>query len=639
MEYDLLNESNYYKITNYNYSWDYGNYIKENKLIFGLGFDLDLTEFKDSAKKLIHMHETALKSFLNIKKGDYIEWIMVERINIGENRFLKINQILGKIELDFYEGYEFIKNKGHLLPIRVIEESHYDREFTDFITFYEIRDINQFSKFTELKGFNELKNEEITKWYIKFDFFGLENTKFNENEIQIKFEYIISESMKKLILENMNLVQKDQYILGEFISKNNERTEVSRVIGKVKEINIDGELILTLDKISQENKKYEYPATIDIAVYEGNKLINLVNKKLRKNKNIIFYGPPGTGKTYNIANEILKIITPSVIMNKEIERYKLNNVIKKFQAEDRVKFCTFHQSYGYEEFIEGLRSDGNGNFIVEDGVLKEIAIEAMFEGLVYECKEDILKNKNHLSVEELKEKKKEEVMKYINKGSKFDFFNCPQYVIVIDEINRGNISRIFGELITLLEEDKRLGQENEMILKLPYSKEEFALPPNLHLIGTMNTSDKSIAPIDIALRRRFKFVEMMPKEDILPNIDGIDLYKMLKKLNDRIEYLYDRDHKIGHAYFINLSTLNEIIETFKNKIIPLLQEYFYEDFYKVGLILGGIGTSKDDKYIVYKKEGNPEDLFDGVIDGDFPIVEKYYIKYEIGFQEILNIYA
>lgn len=639
MKYDLLKKSNYYRITNSNYSWDYGEYIKENKVIFGLGEDLDLTEFKDAAKELVHKHETELKKFLSIKKGDYIEWIMTERVNTKEKNLLKVNHVLGKMEQDFCEGYEYIKNKGHLLPIRIIEEYNCVREFTDHIVFYEIIDINEFSRFNKLENFKGLINEEITKWYIKFEFFGLENTKVDKSEMQIKFEYIFNEIMEKNILENINLVEKGQYILGEFISKNNEGTEVLRVIGKVKEINVEGGLELKIDKISHETKKFEYGAIIDIYAFSGNKAFNFINSKLRKNKNIIFYGPPGTGKTHNISNEILKIIDPLISIDKETDRHKLNNEIKKLQEKSRVKFCTFHQSYGYEEFIEGLRSDGNGNFIVQDGILKEIAVEAMFDALVYECKAEIIKNKDSFNAEELKSKKKEVVKEYISQGNKFNFFDCAQYVVVIDEINRGNISRIFGELITLLEEDKRLCQENEMILKLPYSKEEFALPPNLHLIGTMNTSDKSIAPIDIALRRRFKFIEMMPKEEVLTTVDGINLHKVLKKMNDRIEYLYDRDHKIGHAYFMNLLTLEEILETFRDKIIPLLQEYFYEDFYKVGLVLGGVGSSNDDKYIVYKKESKPEALFNDAVDGDFPVVEKYYIKTEIGLEEILNIYA
>ncbi|TKH47048.1 restriction endonuclease [Bacillus cereus] len=641
MEYNFLKENNYYRIETWNYARDFKHYFKNNKVVLGLAEDLDLTNFIHSDKEFEHRFKGILKMFLNIKKGDYIEWVLLERINAEEKNLLEVNIILGKIEQEFSEGYEFIKGIGHSLPVRVVAKSTVVREFTDSIRFEEISNITEgyFPNFSTFKGFNELQNREIKKWFIQFKYFGLENIEYNNKEITIKFDYISIESDRRSILENLKVLQKGQYILGEFISKNVGGIEIVRVIGRVREIDEKDGVALTLDIINQEKQQFRHPCITSITAVDGSKAFNIINEKLRRNKNIILYGPPGTGKTYNISREVLEIINPSIIIKKEIDRRNLNNEIKKLQEKERIKFCTFHQSYGYEEFIEGLRSDGNGNFIVEDGIFKEIAIEAMFSALADEYKAGIVNSNEPLNSKELKRKKKQLVMECINQGYKFNFFNCAQYVVVIDEINRGNISRIFGELITLLEEDKRLCQENEMIIKLPYSKDEFALPPNLHLIGTMNTSDKSIAPIDIALRRRFKFIEVMPKEESLTNVEGIDLHKMLKKMNDRIEYLYDRDHKIGHAYFINLSTLEDIIETFKDKIIPLLQEYFYEDFYKVGLVLGGIGASNEDKYIVYKKEIHPEVLFNDAVEGDFPTLNTYHVKNRIGFEEILNIYA
>lgn len=205
------------------------------------------------------------------------------------------------------------------------------------------------------------------------------------------------------------------------------------------------------------------------------------------------------------------------------------------------------------------------------------------------------------------------------------------YILIIDEINRGNVSQIFGELITLIEDSKRLGNDENLEVTLPYSKTKFGVPSNLYIIGTMNTADRSVEALDTALRRRFSFQEMMPDLEVLNDkiIDGIVLKELLSIINKRVEILLDRDHLIGHSYFINIESEDDLKNTFKNNIIPLLQEYFYGDYEKIGLILGQEFFQEDKKYTkdIFAKFST-QNYSDGgnlmrlkIIDDDFKIIK------------------
>ncbi|MDP2415743.1 McrB family protein [Daejeonella sp.] len=254
-------------------------------------------------------------------------------------------------------------------------------------------------------------------------------------------------------------------------------------------------------------------------------------------------------------------ILPEEVIQQAPELLEYQKEIQNFSEDStieikRFEFVTFHQSFTYEDFIEGIKpnfdaKENDLTYIIEDGVFKKICLKA---------RKDPDQN----------------------------------YAIFIDEINRGNISQIFGELITLIEDDKREGEENELSTVLPYSKTKFSVPTNLYIIGTMNTADRSIEALDTALRRRFSFIEMAPKPELVRTagktldgiLDGIDLFQLLTTINKRIEKLLDKDHMIGHSYFLSVSNLTDLKKVFQNKIIPLLQEYFFGDFGKIGLVLG-----------------------------------------------------
>ncbi|EAJ5680908.1 restriction endonuclease [Campylobacter lari] len=422
--------------------------------------------------------------------------------------------------------------------------------------------------------------------------------------------------------------------------------------------------------------------------------------------NQILYGPPGTGKTYHTIDKALEIISQKekIQIPSKDDRKNRKELFDEYVKKGRIVFTTFHQSYGYEEFIEGIKPDINKtaensqevNYKIEKGVFKELCEKALdnyensilnadelnkkielkekvenFLNWLLETNEPISKTKDgnffvvdindktvmiysegverfdgnfNLSISIFMELLKHhdefnnaaEMFKkvfdrdyadrthtyYFNLVKKFKAYekqstaknenkknndnSLKPYIIIIDEINRGNVSKIFGELITLIEPSKRIGESEGLKVTLPYSGEKFGVPKNVYIIGTMNTADRSITSLDTALRRRFEFIEMMPDVEELEKskYKDVNLKKLLEAINTRIEYLLDREKTIGHAFFIGIDSLEKLKNVFQNKIIPLLQEYFYNDYALINAVLNDNGMifedKKDDKYLQKK---------------------------------------
>ncbi len=387
-------------------------------------------------------------------------------------------------------------------------------------------------------------------------------------------------------------------------------------------------------------------------------------KILIENQNIplnqILYGPPGTGKTYHTIDKALEILGEN-LENRDEKKAKFDEYVKNGQ----IVFTTFHQSYGYEEFVEGIkpRIDSKENskeveYEIKDGIFKELCKKALdnykVSLLTQEefVKSEDLENKIEIFLDELVDQQKfiekiqsggfkleeynekyriitddtnanlylnleifktllENKDKIINGRSIKQILNnkhrrqidsyyfqlvklfkereqdykvdnnpsekpeLKPYIIIIDEINRGNVSKIFGELITLIEPSKRIGEKEELKVTLPYSGEKFGVPKNVYIIGTMNTADRSITSLDTALRRRFEFIEMMPDVSKLSmDCEGINLQELLKAINTRIEYLLDREKTIGHAFFVSVENLEDLKKFFKIKLFRFCKSIF-----------------------------------------------------------------
>lgn len=628
-----------------------------------------------------------------------------------------------------------------------------------------------FFNFAEERGENDINNLwEVFESAIRY---ADNPTQGNKLKIESTYNNVIKQKgIQWNITMGLYWIRPNTYI--NLDSKNREFIIKQKILPEqfIKEVNQfknvpNGEQYiqlcdLLLEKIKDGQYGYRDFKELSFIAYERNMSVDTVTQHNTQNtdiaKNTILYGPPGTGKTYNTV-----MYAVAIIENKKLEEIKKENYTEvidrynKYKEDGLIEFTTFHQSYGYEEFIEGIKpvihsdeeDETDIQYEVVPGLFKKfcdiagkpilrkekcdiginesptiwkISLEGsgenstrtecmknehirigydeygreitnLFKGAAgrhilnyfindmsigdivmscYDCntvdaigvvtgeyewhdeypeykrlrkvnwivkgiKENIIKinNGSRLSNPTVYKLRMDlsDVMEIIEKYSKNTIEveeKKKNHVFIIDEINRGNISKIFGELITLIEPTKRIGQTEGQKVRLPYSQKLFGVPNNVYLIGTMNTADRSIATIDTALRRRFNFKEMLPDEEVLDGIyvEDVSIKDIFIKINKRITVLFDREHTLGHAYFLPLKgapTIETLADIFENSIIPLLQEYFYEDYEKIRMVLGDNQKDSEDKQFITIEENDYNDLF-GYIDYDFDEMSTYKIN-------------
>lgn len=704
-------ESSSGRLYSQNYAWiaKYGN--NENEA------------FNNIKEKIIQIIQASqdnnLKTIEKIDFGDAIKWKIAFHYQDVKN--IKIVNIFSKNVLD-------------LISLN---------EFKEKLKIYQIH-----KKLLENKNLSLVKmieNIAIPLW----NKYGMDSQNYIDKMKNLFSEYL---NKKKLDKNTINkYIQVIENISKEFLKENLYSCDLFSFDQNINKLNKNEEF-----KLKNSNGHNMYSSALNyykaflIDYYEQDIFITERVQSEESNMKIIplnqiLYGSPGTGKTYHTIDKALEIISKEekIQIPSEDDRINRKKIFDEYVKNGQIVFTTFHQSYGYEEFVEGIKpmmnNEANSQEIqyeIKDGIFKDICNRALenyensnlnteelrekiklrekvekFLNRLLETNEPISKTKggnffinsfNNNTIEiysedverfdgifklslstfitllksniefnsavemfkkvfdrdyadrthtyyfnlvnKFKEYEKQAVLK--TEDNKISSNSLNSYIIIIDEINRGNVSKIFGELITLIEPSKRIGESEELKVTLPYSGEKFGVPKNVYIIGTMNTADRSITSLDAALRRRFEFVEMMPDPDLLKNVfickdvenpnkdedylgddaktEGFAeiLQNILISINKRIEFLLDREKTIGHAFFMSeavkfnkdnwcksdeyeedwyVLSISKLKSIFQNKIIPLLQEYFYNDYALISAVLNDNGMiekcEKDDKYL------------------------------------------
>ncbi|EAI2504458.1 McrB family protein [Campylobacter jejuni] len=701
-------ESSSGRLYSQNYAWiaKYGN--NENEA------------FNNIKEKIIQIIQASqdnnLKTIEKIDFGDAIKWKIAFHYQDVKN--IKIVNIFSKNVLD-------------LISLN---------EFKEKLKIYQIH-----KKLLENKNLSLVKmieNIAIPLW----NKYGMDSQNYIDKMKNLFSEYL---NKKKLDKNTINkYIQVIENISKEFLKENLYSCDLFSFDQNINKLNKNEEF-----KLKNSNGHNMYSSALNyykaflIDYYEQDIFITERVQSEESNMKIIplnqiLYGSPGTGKTYHTIDKALEIISKEekIQIPSEDDRINRKKIFDEYVKNGQIVFTTFHQSYGYEEFVEGIKpiidNDENSQEVkydVKDGIFKELCDKSLknyilsmqneneidLDKLIFEfanyinqdflnkgnefplenkvsikkillnfkdeyrsfslggsikspqsltidiIKRDYLnfKNKKILSFKDIKPKYDSQSDYHGNAIYYFMFYNklkefeniqnekfkikkeiLKSYIIIIDEINRGNVSKIFGELITLIEPSKRIGEKEELKVTLPYSGEKFGVPKNVYIIGTMNTADRSITSLDTALRRRFEFIEMMPDVSKLSmDCEGINLQELLKAINTRIEYLLDREKTIGHAFFVSVENLEDLKKVFQNKIIPLLQEYFYNDYALINEVLNDNGMifedKKDDKYLQKIKNldsVNSERSIYNIASFDDKIWDKIEIYQAIYNDEIAN---